>query len=523
MSGKQVAFATMITNFDSTEQRREWKQIVRDHNVPFSWYRLWHKDGLDCTCNRLLNDETAFASHFAGVIRTAYLYCPRIMLTDAQLFDGVFFLALGPHAVNDILGKSYKDGPAIIVSGRRSTLEDCLVNLTVRSIGEIKKNSDTLISCSGDDSQYAVRPLEYSALGGANVCSRRSLSMDAGFYETLTRRLEQASRQGATETKAQIIAEALSYTLYGINEMKWNCAFLAQRWQEWIDAEHEGLVLYENQNDENVKQRSKGTFGELFHKRSEEYGKILRGHMHSDVSLINKNRIHEEDDEDRKIFDYTLDALMNMPKRSDAFRCIRKTNLPEFHQGKQSSAYTKHILHDWYQLVYQQSIAELLGVYLVAVDAPENSFAQLAGKRSNGAALMLSGNITNILGGMPFIRFASFCYECRGTIQTWRECGPRDGMHRKRIVTRNIAYSVEQAGQERSLKGDRRNMLWGALITMVLAFISAMNDNVWLNGNAPIWLIVVAAWVISIVPDLINMISWAWEVRSSSKTVVYLG
>ena len=85
-----------------------------------------------------------------------------------------------------------------------------------------------------------------------------------------------------------------------------------------------------------------------------------------------------------------------------------------------------------------------------------------------------------------------------------------------------MAYSVEQAGKEKSLSDDRRSMLWGAVVAMVLAFISAMTDNVWLNGNAPIWLIVAAAWVISIVPDLIDMVSWLREVRSSSKTVVYL-
>lgn len=260
----------MITNFDSTEQRREWEQIVDDKGVQFSWEQLWFRDSAVRQCERLLNEETTFATHFAGTIRTAYLYCPRIMLTDAQLFDGVFFLALGPRAVNEILGKSYKDGPAIIVSGRKNTLEECLVNFTVRRIADIKKSSTKDLPCAGEDSQYALRPLEYSALGGKNLRESQSLGMSDDFYVSFTNRLNRASKRGSNESKAQVIAEALACTWYGFEQSQHKLAFLAQRWQEWIDAEREGLILYENQNDEIAKQRSQGTFGELFHRYSKE-------------------------------------------------------------------------------------------------------------------------------------------------------------------------------------------------------------------------------------------------------------
>lgn len=513
----------MITNFDSTEQRREWERIVDDKGVQFSWEQLWFRDSAVHQCERLLNEETTFATHFAGTIRTAYLYCPRIMLTDAQLFDGVFFLALGPHAVNEILGKSYKDGPAIIVSGRKNTLEECLVNFTVRCIADIKKASTEDLPCAGEDSQYALRPLEYSALGGKNMQESQSLGMSDDFYASFTNRLNRASKRGSDESKAQVIAEALACTWYGSEQSQHKLAFLAQRWQEWIDAEREGLILYENQNDEIAKQRSQGTFGELFQRYSKEYGDVLRQSAHLESTERSDDVPPDNTVQRRECCARALDDLMTLPKRSDAFLRIDSTDLPEAGNGSGASgSCSKQMLRDWYQFVYQQSLAGLLGANLVSVDAKENSFAQLAGNHSGSAALMLSGNITRILGEMPFVRFVTFCYDSRSTIRAWRECSPKDSPRKQRIVTRNMAYSVEQAGQEKSLSDDRRSMLWGAVVAMVLAFISAMTDNVWLNGNAPIWLIVAAAWVISIVPDLIDMVSWLREVRSSSKTVVYL-
>lgn len=100
----------MITNFDSTEQSQEWNDLVKQYPAYPSIRNLWCRTDTYRPCERLLNDYTDIATHFAGIVRTAYMYCPKIMLTEAQLLDGLFFLALGPTAVNGVLGKSYKDG-----------------------------------------------------------------------------------------------------------------------------------------------------------------------------------------------------------------------------------------------------------------------------------------------------------------------------------------------------------------------------------------------------------------------------
>ena len=53
----------------------------------------------------MLNDYTRIATYFAGIVRTAYMYCPTVMLTDAQLLDGMFFPVTGPRCGQRRIGK----------------------------------------------------------------------------------------------------------------------------------------------------------------------------------------------------------------------------------------------------------------------------------------------------------------------------------------------------------------------------------------------------------------------------------
>lgn len=530
MSDTQQAYATMITNFDSTEQRREWNEIASAiGNCPTA-DALWNKDASHRVCERLLNDHTEFATHFAGIIRTAYLYCPRIMLTDAQLFDGLFFLALGPAAVNGILGRSYKDGPSIIISGRAPSLEDCLVRFMTTTVGAVqqailKSNPHAQpeeLQCTGAPDMLTLRPLEYCVFG-TTVTRSQVLGFDAGFYRRLTDRLSVldtncgddamsepvdslAGGLASNKSKAMVIAETFASVLHKGDDEVSRYRFLAQRWQEWVDAERAGLVLYENQYDDAVRDRvGSAGFGVYFDEYVQRHGEMMREHCKG-----MRGR-------DVDCFLDTLSYIATMPKRSDAFGCIAHADLPE-----DNHMLSRQMLRDWYQLVYQQTMAKHLGAHLIAVDADRNSYAQIAGRASGSASMMLSGAITRILGNMPFVRFAVLCYECRSTIAAWRACAPDMSPRQQHIVTRNMAYSIEQASQESSLIDDAKSMAGGALIAGILAFVSAMSDNVWLNGNAPVWLIVLAAWFIGIVPDLLNLGKWVWGVRSSSKTVVYM-
>lgn len=553
--------ATMITNFDSTEQRQGWNDIVRGCPSYPSDRRLWCRTSTYRPCERMLNDYTRIATYFAGIVRTAYMYCPKIMLTDAQLLDGMFFLSLGPTAVNGVLGKSYRDGPAIIVSGRQPTLEDCLVAFTTARIGDVQRSarsSDESIRpadtvCEGGTEQLTVRPLEYCVFG-TTITRDRALGLDGRFYAEFTDRLNRARETGAP--RAAIIAEMYARVLYdgdnsGDGADYWHgaaleerCRFLGQRWQEWIDAEKQGLVLYENQNDPSVQQATGSPgFGVCFERNAHRYKDVLSKQFHlpncADTARDRQpGRFNKHDT--AVTFARTLQAIAAMPKRSDARICIDQADLPE---GKPALRETetdeggdkaqsvaragkpelsRQLLRDWYQFVYQKTMAQHLGAYLVAVSAPNNSFARLAGDEPHGSSLVLGGNITEQLEKMPFVLFATFCYQSQPIIDAWRDCNAGTSKRVQKICTRNVAYAVDQACKRKSLKDDGKDMLWGALVAGILALVSALTDNVWLNGNAPIWLIVLAAWFIGIVPNLIDISKWVWGVRSSFKTVVYL-
>lgn len=618
----------------------------------------------------MLNDHPEFATTFAGIIRTAYLYCPKIMLTDAQLFDGVFFLALGPRAVNGIVGRSYKDGPAIVISGRKETLEECLLYFAVRTIGEVRPatadsqnrelrqnrgtetdngracakcscadcscagNSRTGRHCERRDKQYTLRPLEYSAVGGVNLTAEDVLALDVCEYREFTRELQRArgSRSEAccsgdehghdADGAAAVIARMMARVLKHKREPGWEdadienqCRFLGERWQEWIDAEREGLVIYENQNDDAVKERvhSQG-FQHYFRQYGVAYAADVlercgmpeavvdicrqeQRRLESSVESVDsarfandfRNKLMEslresdtaesaaaesgETNERRCVFAETFLNMLDAPQRSEAFRILKRDMRPAGAAyaantagiggvagkttGKEATArddstiirkgvFEGEYLRDWYQLVYQKALARHLGAQLVAVGAAMNSVEQVAGSSRRGASLMLSGKITELLGGMPYIRFATFCYETRGIIDRWRACTGDDAdgddkstgtlarsrrwllhdvlrMDPPQRITRSVAYAVQQASEERDLAGDAKSLLYTGGVAAVLAFISAMADNVWFDSSTPVWILVLLAWAVGIVPNLLDGIGWLRGVHDSSASVVYLG
>lgn len=153
MEAESTLFAAMIANFDSTAQRAEWETVFSacatksDTASSLSLFKLdemWASNGAVRRYEKMLGEYSEFAKHFAGIIRTAYLYCPRILLPYSQLFDGVFFLALGPNAVNGILGKSYTDSPSIVASGRTPTMEEMLEQFTLQGWRKMPRESSLL-------------------------------------------------------------------------------------------------------------------------------------------------------------------------------------------------------------------------------------------------------------------------------------------------------------------------------------------------------------------------------------------
>lgn len=560
MNPQASVYATMVTNLDSTMQQSEWdairQRIDNEHAVQsvekietYDRSQMWLKNDNERRCERMINEHIEFATHFAGIVRTAYLYCPRILLTDAELFDGVFFLALGPAAVNGILGKSYKDGPSIIISGRAPTMQQALESFTLSKTCNVKGHSPHVAT-----TQLTIRPLQYSAID-TTITDDMAVNYPESFRNDLTERINQAHRSG--EPTAPIIAEAFAKALslnclHGAPEMmvknEDRFRFLGQRWQEWIDAERQGYVLYEYQSPENPRYRLGFNFH--FARNAQQYRQVLEHsyNLHAYTCDDSQRISGNQQSTAESIFAQTLASISTISKRSAAFGLIDDAALPfDMHSdGLMQDDHswrrwfhniihrfdsdhrplprylTRNMLKDWYQFIYQRSLADHLGAELISVTAPGNSFVRIIGQEKNQPSLTLDGSITQQLAGMPFTRFTLFCYDSRTAIENWRKCTINTPSRKKKTDTKNIAYAVEQATQERSLANDARHMFWGAILAATLALLSTLFDNVWLTGNAPIWLIVFVTWVIAIIPNISDVLTWLKGVHSASKTVISL-
>lgn len=558
----------MVTNFDSTEQNRAWQELLaetrQDKQNPTltqspTFENLWRKDRKHRVCENLLNECTQFATYFAGILRTAYLYCPQIMLTDVEVCDGIFFLALGPSTVNALLGKSYKDGPSITISGRADTFEECLFNCTI----------DTFYATHDHDEhdgtsvkRYTVKSMKYSIFDRF-ISDNEARSQPQDFYDDLAHRISEWENGNAK--LPEVIAHAFA-SFFGTSDDYF--AFLAQRWQEWADAVASGQVRYENQNAQNIRDRILASrtgnmknltdFPSVFAKQANDNVRILKQYVPSE-QLQTSQPTHSDFNE----FDTVLNEISKKPKRSVAFESIENSSLPESSVDGESLAPTKTLLKDWYQFVYQRSLATHLGTYLIAVSTPENSYERIVGQhladasepspvendeqkdqqtdrknilhkalaalarrftKSSSPSLLLSGSITTILGDMPYHVFSCFCYQSRSAIRAWRDCSPSTPARKQRRYTKNMAYLVQQASEEHDLHKDGIVMGIKTFLAAILAGISALCDQVWFNsGSFPTWLAVITAWAISMVPDFSDLMQWSRSVRSSTKTVVFMG
>lgn len=559
----------MVTNFDSTEQKRAWRKLLAEafqdeQNSPLAqstvFENLWHKDHERRVCENLLNEHTQFATYFAGILRTAYLYCPQIMLTDVEVCDGVFFLALGPSTVNALLGKSYKDSPSITISGRADTFEECLFECTIATLDAAQNNAER----NGIGAKrYTIKSMEYSIFNKF-ISKSETRSQTQRFYDDLAHRIEEWKNGSAK--LPDVIAHAFA-SFFGKSD---DCfAFLAQRWQEWLDAVACGQVRYENQNAPSIRERVLALrtanmkeltdFKKVFAEQAKKHANILKDYVANKQSQTSQPVNNSNSTE----FNTTLNLIMEKNIRSTAFKTIEDSNLPDSPANDESPILTKKLLIDWYQFVYQRSLATHLGSYLIAVSAPENSYEQVAGQhmadaseqspaqhdeqpnqhsdeekpwrkawaaltkrimKPSSASLLLSGSITTILGDMPYHVFACFCYQSRSAIRAWRDCSPSTPARKQCRYTQNMAYLVQQASEEHSLHDDAKALGIKTVVAAVLAFISVLCDQVWFNnGSFPVGLAVLIAWLISIVPDFMELLQWGRSVRSSTKTVVFIG
>lgn len=500
--------AIMLTNFDSEEQLKDWNRVREECQCTQTVESgFWLKEpGHISTCEKTLRDNPALVRRFAGIARTAFLYSPKILLTEAELFDGIFFLALGPDMILDLLGQTNRDCPAIVVSGRQRTLEQCLLHFTTDPRSEDHPETGR----KGNQPDIgALRPLRYQVLN--KTITAEDSKRTAPLIETTLQ-----AEAGRDDTVAHTIARLYGAVFTGSGQGGGKSAddsfrFLGQRWQEWIDAERQGRIEYESQAD-----RPHHSEGKSF------YDSFLP------ISRANSDRLRQwccgrgEDEAAADTFLKTLDNIKGENRRSQAFALIDESALPvEGQGGHDSMGCDRRTLKDWYQFVYRAAMADFLGCHLMAVQTEPNSYERYAGGNGSEASLFLSGTITRLLAEMPNPRFVGFCYDSRTAIGQWRDCNPGDPAGRQKKCIRNLAYCVQQAAHQFDRQHENMKILKQFLATLAIALVSVYFDNVILSGPIPIALILFAGWLIEVFPEMLTMLDWLRDQRSTSQTIVF--
>lgn len=424
----------MVANFDSMEQLKQWMRIAGDCKIssngltkakklsqPHSLTTgLWAQSDFENNCENLLNTYPEFASCFAGIIRTAYLYAPKIVVTVADLFDGVFFVALGPKAVNGILGTSYKDGAKLVVSGVKDTLAESLISF----IAGGKKNNETgkLENIGTSEKTYCILDgrliglpgLKRASLGWGTHLYARVLDSDESRLSDLVQ--SQGKVKASSKSISQALVRALVRTLRkqesfkpsqsGVSEQEWDelssgttqalswFEFLARRWQEWLEAERRGEIVYRKQE------------GPAFQKEfarvieSEPVQAAAKGFVYDENSYEAVGQrvlgLVESGKDDQKVTD-TIASYESADRRAAAARFVVETNMcrrsdaleffKDIYERFGDSGKEDHRrLEGWYEYIYQKSMADRIG-------RPKEQAFETAGSESDIETIKPSGSV----------------------------------------------------------------------------------------------------------------------------------
>jgi hypothetical protein len=80
----------LIENLDSVMQRKLWDDTLDGRVNTSNPAMFWNKTPSPEGCTAIVHNNPKLVERFAGILRTSFLYCPQILLTDAELFDGIF-------------------------------------------------------------------------------------------------------------------------------------------------------------------------------------------------------------------------------------------------------------------------------------------------------------------------------------------------------------------------------------------------------------------------------------------------
>lgn len=394
---------TLVFDFDSLEQR-SLEGGPRAGEVPDS--------------------EAEQVLPFAGVLRAADLLSRRILLLDAQLLDGAFFLMLGPDRIRQILGRPESLDSALAVAARKPSLEECLraMMLDDRNPAFLKGFEFSSLAAFGADAGPLAERLR--ARGSARLRSCTAPEVALTVAAELQAAAESADPHHLVEEPAGAFAR------------------LARAWESWFAATSLGRLRI---------QPWSGTF---------DLPAALEQRPVPAALQVDDGPVTD-----------ALTVLSGTTNRSDALAYLRL-------HGSELSGHQR-LLQDWWMNAYFDALASMHGTNWLRFSAdpgtqeslPRRGFRWRRGPSgADGSTFHIRGSLVSTLGGMPSPVYALLRHQARAAIKEWQD-------HPSQKTSDGLAYAVSQADATRSRRQARRAVWTRVGLTLGPALIGTVTAD----------------------------------------------
>jgi hypothetical protein len=202
-------------------------------------------------------------------------------------------------------------------------------------------------------------------------------------------------------------------------------------------------------------------------------------------------------------------VLREVSKRSDALRAIAESGLP---------ADLEEHVRAWYETVYIDYVATNNEADWLDLAGGRFSDVTVRRRRSSGkASIPLRGSAPMHLGQMPLATYQQLRYRSREAQAAWRTEPSARAMDR-------IAYAIENTAAAPDLTRDRRALLTGLSLTLLLSVGLVLLTSV--LGTIPVglWLIPLLTIGLTVAVETVKLMGPIRAVRRSTlRSIIHLG
>ncbi|MCI8675205.1 MAG: hypothetical protein HFJ63_00535 [Atopobiaceae bacterium] len=511
----------MVRNFDSVHQAKDWYECrsCSADNSQYAPSNMWSSENAlhhalmegSCKDTNLCELAAPRIKYFAGCLRTASLYSPTILLTDSNLLDGVFFLALGPRGCRELLGLAEQEPlPLTVLCRNKSTLREAYGSfLGIPGAGTHKTGATGTPEASGNKTGISDTPTikPFPELSALSIFTTSKPAHAASCQERCNIVWDQICNLDNAEFSkgcSRFIAQRA-----GLNPVDLTAYTLAIK--DWLDAYDSGVIGHSSSC-------VLPDFSARFRQISDPYFKLYKNHAHQDEEAI------------QSLWD---SKDVNIGNRTKARAYIR-SQLGISPCPEDPAAFCpddERLIFDWYDFCYCRAIAEANHSSLISIEGPStlaphsNSqvFAHFSEivlehrdeieryKTKDGNVRVSNlGGILSTLQSIPSGMFRQICVTYQKDIKLWWEV-PASNSKEKSKKAYHVTYAINNGINCRSFCDLVRESI-GSLGIAVFAFVLSTDLATNLVGLGAL----VGALILSSFDDIKSIIDLYREARQAT-------